>query len=67
MIEKGLKIKIIVIIGINGKSIIIVKIFDMLNYVGYKVIYVGNIGRFFLEVLLKEKDLDFILLEFSLF
>ena len=67
MIEKGLKTKIIAITGTNGKSTTTAKISDMLNYAGYKAAYAGNIGRSLSEVLLKEKDLDFISLELSSF
>ena len=67
MIEKGLKTKIIAITGTNGKSTTTAKISDMLNYAGYKTAYAGNIGRSLSEVLLKEKDLDFISLELSSF
>ena len=67
MIEKGLKTKIIAITGTNGKSTTTAKISDMLNHAGYKAAYAGNIGRSLSEVLLKEKDLDFISLELSSF
>lgn len=67
MIEKGLKTKIIAITGTNGKSTTTAKISDMLNHAGYKATYAGNIGRSLSEVLLKEKDLDFISLELSSF
>ena len=67
MIEKDLKTKIIAITGTNGKSTTTAKISDMLNYAGYKTAYAGNIGRSLSEVLLKEKDLDFISLELSSF
>ena len=67
MIEKGMKTKIIAITGTNGKSTTTAKISDMLNYAGYKAAYAGNIGRSLSEVLLKEKDLDFISLELSSF
>lgn len=67
MIKKDLKTKIIAITGTNGKSTTTAKISDLLNYAGYKAVYAGNIGRSLSEVLLKEKDLDFISLELSSF
>ena len=67
MMEKGLKTKIIAITGTNGKSTTTAKISDMLNHAGYKAAYAGNIGRSLSEVLLKEKDLDFVSLELSSF
>lgn len=67
MLKKGLETKIIAITGTNGKSTTTVKISDILNYAGYKATYAGNIGKSLSEVLLKEKDLDFISLELSSF
>ena len=67
MVEKNLKTKIIAITGTNGKSTTTAKISDLLNHAGYKACYAGNIGRSLSEVLLHEKDLDFVSLELSSF
>ena len=67
MTEKNLKTKIIAITGTNGKSTTTAKISDLLNHAGYKTCYAGNIGRSLSEVLLHEKDLDFVSLELSSF
>ena len=54
MLEKGYKTKLIAVTGTNGKSTTTAKISDMLNYVGYKATFAGNIGRSFSDVLLIE-------------
>lgn len=59
------KSKIIAITGTNGKTTVTSKINELLNYAGYKSEAAGNIGRSFAEVLVNEKDLDFIVLELS--
>ena len=67
LVEKNMKTKIIAITGTNGKSTTTAKISDLLNHVGYKAAYAGNIGRSLSDVLLNEKDLDFVSLELSSF
>ena len=62
-----MKTKIIAITGTNGKSTTTAKISDLLNHAGYKAAYAGNIGRSLSDVLLNEKDLDFVSLELSSF
>lgn len=67
LVEKNMKTKIIAITGTNGKSTTTAKISDLLNHAGYKAAYAGNIGRSLSDVLLNEKDLDFVSLELSSF
>ena len=67
MLEKGYKTKLIAVTGTNGKSTTTAKISDMLNYAGYKATFAGNIGRSFSDVLLKDGELDFVVLELSSF
>lgn len=67
IIEKNLPVKIIAITGTNGKSTTTAKISDMLNFVGYKATFAGNIGVSLAETVLNNPDLDFIALELSSF
>lgn len=67
VVEKNLAVKIIAVTGTNGKSTTTAKIADMLNFVGYKAAYAGNIGVSFAQTILERPDLDFIVLELSSF
>lgn len=67
VVEKNLAVKIIAVTGTNGKSTTTAKISDMLNFVGYKAAYAGNIGVSFAQTILERPDLDFIVLELSSF
>ncbi|BDU49596.1 UDP-N-acetylmuramoyl-L-alanine--D-glutamate ligase [Haliovirga abyssi] len=57
--------KIIAITGTNGKTTTTTKITEMLNFAGYKAISAGNIGVPFSEIIEKEKEYDYIVLELS--
>lgn len=59
------KSKIIAITGTNGKTTTTTKVTELLQYAGYKSKYAGNIGVSFAELLLENKDLDYIVLELS--
>lgn len=65
MLEYDIKSKIIAITGTNGKTTTTSKIAEILSFAGYKTHIAGNIGVSFAEVLLKYKDLDYIVLELS--
>lgn len=57
--------KIIGITGTNGKTTVTTKICELLNYSGLKAEFCGNIGVSFAEVVLKNKKLDYFVLELS--
>ncbi|MGL4392613.1 MAG: UDP-N-acetylmuramoyl-L-alanine--D-glutamate ligase [Fusobacteriaceae bacterium] len=59
--------KIIAVTGTNGKSTTTSKIAELINFFGMKSIACGNIGKAFAEVVLENKDLDYIVLELSSF
>ena len=61
----GKKSKIIAITGTNGKTTTTTKVTELLKYVGYKAEYAGNIGVSFADLLLKNDDLDYVVLELS--
>ncbi|MGN0944129.1 MULTISPECIES: UDP-N-acetylmuramoyl-L-alanine--D-glutamate ligase [Fusobacterium] len=65
MLQYEIKSKIIAVTGTNGKTTTTSKITELLQYAGFKAEYAGNIGVSFAEVLLKYKDLDYIVLELS--
>ena len=65
MIQYEMKSKIIAVTGTNGKTTTTSKITELLQYAGYKAEYAGNIGVSYAELLLKYKDLDYIVLELS--
>ena len=67
MLKYGITSKIIGVTGTNGKTTTTTKITELLKYSGYRAEYAGNIGRSFADLLLKEKKLDFIVLELSSF
>ena len=61
----GKKSKIIAITGTNGKTTTTTKVTELLKYAGYKTEYAGNIGVSFADLLLKNDDLDYVVLELS--
>ena len=61
----GKKSKIIAITGTNGKTTTTTKVTELLKYAGYKAEYAGNIGVSFADLLLKNEDLDYVVLELS--
>ena len=61
----GKKSKIIAITGTNGKTTTTTKVTELLKYAGYKAEYAGNIGVSFADLLLKNDDLDYVVLELS--
>lgn len=65
MLQYEIKSKIIAVTGTNGKTTTTTKITELLQYAGYKAEYAGNIGTSYAELLLKHKDLDYIVLELS--
>lgn len=65
MLQYEIKSKIIAVTGTNGKTTTTTKITELLQYAGYKAEYAGNIGVSYAELLLKHKDLDYIVLELS--
>lgn len=67
MVQYNIDIKIIAVTGTNGKTTTTTKITELLQYSRYRAKYAGNIGKSFAELLLEEKDLDFIVLELSSF
>lgn len=67
MIKYSINAKIIAVTGTNGKTTTTTKIAELLNYAGYKARYAGNIGISLAEILLKQEELDFIVLELSSF
>lgn len=65
MLQYEIKSKIIAVTGTNGKTTTTSKITELLQYAGYRAEYAGNIGISYAELLLKHKDLDYIVLELS--
>ena len=59
------KFKIIAVTGTNGKTTTTSKIAGLLEADGYKVEAGGNIGKAFAQIVLEEKQLDFVVLELS--
>lgn len=57
--------KIIAITGTNGKTTVTSKITELLKSVGYRAEFCGNIGVSFAEIVAKEEELDFYVLELS--
>lgn len=58
---------LIVIIGSNGKMIIVYFIYYLLEVVGKEVVLVGNVGFSFVCYLVQEDELDFFVIEVSSF
>ncbi|MDO4690993.1 MAG: UDP-N-acetylmuramoyl-L-alanine--D-glutamate ligase, partial [Fusobacterium sp.] len=67
IVDKKIATKIIAITGTNGKSTTTAKIAEILNFVGYKATFAGNIGVSLAETVIDKPDLDFIALELSSF
>ena len=65
MLQYEIKSKVIAVTGTNGKTTTTSKITELLQYAGYKAEYAGNIGVSYAELLLRYKDLDYIVLELS--
>lgn len=59
------KSKIVAITGTNGKTTTTTKVTELLKYAGYKAEYAGNIGVSFADLLLKNDDLNYVVLELS--
>lgn len=62
--SKG-KFKIVAVTGTNGKTTTTSKIAGLLEKSGYRVQAGGNIGKAFAQIVLEEKELDFVVLELS--
>lgn len=54
---------VIVVIGLNGKSIVVMLVGKVFEVVGYEVCVVGNIGLLVLDVLLLVEEVDVWVLE----
>lgn len=67
MVQYNVNSKIVAITGTNGKTTTTTKITELLQYCGYRAEYAGNIGKSFAELLLEQKELDYIVLELSSF
>lgn len=65
MVQYKVNSKIIAVTGTNGKTTTTTKITELLKFVGFKAEYAGNIGVSFAEILLKNVELDFVVLELS--
>ena len=65
MVQYNVNSKIVAITGTNGKTTTTTKITELLQYCGYRAEYAGNIGKSFAELLLEQKELDYIVLELS--
>lgn len=59
------KIKIISFTGTNGKTTTATKMYELLDYAGYRVRLAGNAGFSFAELVAEEAMLDYIVLELS--
>ena len=59
------KFKIIAVTGTNGKTTTTSKIAGLLEAAGFRVEAGGNIGKAFAQIVLEEKELDFVVLELS--
>ncbi|MGL4687226.1 MAG: UDP-N-acetylmuramoyl-L-alanine--D-glutamate ligase, partial [Fusobacteriaceae bacterium] len=59
--------KIIAITGTNGKTTTTAKIAELINFSGMKAEPCGNIGKAFGEIVLKNEELDYVVLELSSF
>ncbi|NME35998.1 MULTISPECIES: UDP-N-acetylmuramoyl-L-alanine--D-glutamate ligase [Fusobacterium] len=67
IIEKKLPTKIIAVTGSNGKTTTTSKTTELLQKAGFKAMHAGNIGNSFAELILKNPDLDYVVLELSSF
>lgn len=65
MVQYKANTKIIGVTGTNGKTTTTTKITELLKFSGYKAEYAGNIGVSFAELLLKDEELDYVVLELS--
>ena len=65
MIKYKKNITLVAVTGTNGKTTTTSKIAELLNFAGKKAVAAGNIGRSFADVLLEEKDYDYVVLELS--
>ena len=57
--------KIVAITGTNGKTTTVTKMTELLRAAGYKAEYAGNIGNSFAELVCRERELDYVVLELS--
>lgn len=60
-----MKTKIIAVTGSNGKTTVTSKITELLKKANYKCEYAGNIGNSFGELICKNSELDYVVLELS--
>lgn len=65
--KKQTKTKLIAVTGTNGKTTTTSKISELLIYTGNSAVACGNIGKPFSEVVMENKELDFIVIELSSF
>ncbi|VWL85795.1 UDP-N-acetylmuramoyl-L-alanine--D-glutamate ligase [Oceanivirga miroungae] len=59
------KTKIIAITGTNGKTTIVTKIYELLNFVGFKASLGGNEGHSLCDIVIDSNIYDYIVLELS--
>lgn len=62
---QSLKIPIIAVTGTNGKSTTVTLIAEILKNAGFKTVLAGNIGKPLLEVVMENKNLDWVVAEVS--
>lgn len=63
--KSGKKSKIIAITGTNGKTTTTAKTAEMLNFAGYSAVACGNIGIPFSEIVMENREYDYIVVELS--